>query len=388
MKNLTSKIQILIACFLLINMSLIGQSETDSLGLPGDNFSLQGALEIFKNSKNLEDFEKKLNEEDNYVNNLDLNEDGDTDYIRVEDNMDGDVHAIVLQVPVNEKESQDVAVIEIEKTGNETAILQIIGDEELYGENYIVEPFEEEASSEGKGPNADYDIVRVVVNVYFWSPVRVVYTPGYVVYRSPWAWALYPKWWRPWRPHPYRWHYNRRAHYHVHYRPVHVHRVTRAHTVYTPRRRSSTVVRTKTVKRNAVASRNNNVGNKKVVASKTTTKKVNVNGNTVAGKKTTTKVGAKKDGNGNAAIGKSKTTQKGVQGKNAAAGKKTTTQVGAKKDKDGNVTVGKRTKTEKGVKGKNNSAKVTKTKTTKVKKGNKKAASKKTKKKKTKRKKN
>ena len=73
------------------------QTEADSTGFDGDNFSLEGALELFKDSKSLEDFEKKLNQKENHVNNLDLNKDGDTDYIRVEDNMDGDVHAIVLQ---------------------------------------------------------------------------------------------------------------------------------------------------------------------------------------------------------------------------------------------------------------------------------------------------
>ena len=87
--------------FCLAIISYSHAQDQDSLGLPGDHFSLQGALELFKSSKDLEEFEEKLNKEDNYVNNLDLNEDGEIDYIRVEDNMDGDVHAIVLQVPVN-----------------------------------------------------------------------------------------------------------------------------------------------------------------------------------------------------------------------------------------------------------------------------------------------
>ena len=113
--------------------------EADSTGLPGDHFSLEGALELFKKAESPEAFEKLLNDADNYVNNLDLNEDGEVDYIRVEDRMEGDVHAIVLQVPVSESESQDVAVIEIEKTGAEEAILQILGDEDVFGETRIVE---------------------------------------------------------------------------------------------------------------------------------------------------------------------------------------------------------------------------------------------------------
>jgi len=56
------------------------ETATDSTGLPGDNFSLAGALELFKNATSLESFEKMINEESNKVNNLDLNGDGEIDY--------------------------------------------------------------------------------------------------------------------------------------------------------------------------------------------------------------------------------------------------------------------------------------------------------------------
>ena len=117
---------------------------TDSTGLPGDNFSLHGALEMFKKASSPEEFEKLINKEDNNVNNLDMNGDGETDYIRVIDIMDKDLHAFILQVPVSETESQDIAVIEMEKTGDTTVILQIIGDEDIYGEEIIIEPGEGE----------------------------------------------------------------------------------------------------------------------------------------------------------------------------------------------------------------------------------------------------
>ncbi|HLG38036.1 MAG TPA: hypothetical protein VI461_00160, partial [Chitinophagaceae bacterium] len=153
------------------------KSGVDSTGLPGDNFSLQGALAMFQKAASPEDFEKMLNSEDNHVNNLDLNGDGDIDYIRVIDNTDKDVHAFVLQVVISEKESQDIAVIELEKTGDTTAVLQIIGDEEIYGEQVIVEPGDggdDDAFIENSfnnniahGPNAGYFSPgpRVVVNV-------------------------------------------------------------------------------------------------------------------------------------------------------------------------------------------------------------------------------
>lgn len=168
--------------------------EADGAGLPGDNFSLEAAIELFKKSSSPEDFEKRLNSENNDANNLDLNEDGEIDYIRVVDNMDGDVHALVLQVAVSEKESQDVAVIEIEKQGAENAILQIIGDEALYGEQTITKPFGEEKVKNGKdkGPAAERAPVRIVVNVWLWPSVRFMYAPAYRVWVSPWRWRVYP----------------------------------------------------------------------------------------------------------------------------------------------------------------------------------------------------
>ena len=69
---------------LLFSAPVFAQSEmeSDSTGLPGDNFSLEAAIELFKKSTSPEDFEKRLNTENNDVNNLDLNEDGEIDYIR------------------------------------------------------------------------------------------------------------------------------------------------------------------------------------------------------------------------------------------------------------------------------------------------------------------
>ncbi len=57
----------------------------------------------------------------NYVNNLDLNGDENTDYISVIGKTNGEASAIILQLAINSIKSQDVAVIEIEKQGNESA---------------------------------------------------------------------------------------------------------------------------------------------------------------------------------------------------------------------------------------------------------------------------
>lgn len=249
----------LIACLAItLTAQSQKQSGVDSTGLPGDNFSLQGALAMFQKASSPENFEKLINDQDNNVNNLDLNGDGDIDYIRVIDNAskEKDVHAFVLQAVVSESESQDIAVIELEKTGDTTAVLQIIGDEDIYGEQVIVEPdggdedgaFIYDFNSEvAHGPNANYYTheSRVVVNVWFWPTVRIVYNPLYRPWVSPWRWRHYPVLWRPWRPVAWRVWHPRVVVYRRPFVVVHTHRVARAHAIYRPVRVSSVTVRTR-----------------------------------------------------------------------------------------------------------------------------------------------
>lgn len=235
--------------FVLMAFQLFSQdSDVEQTGLPGDNFSLEGALELFKKSASPEDFEKALNTADNHVNNMDLNDDGEIDYITVLGRKDKDVHIFVLQIPVSESEKQDIAVIEIEKTGDENAILQIVGDEEIFGEEIIVEPTDgnDEQTEEVKRGPAGVNYTALVVNVWAWPSVRFVYTPGYTPWVSPWRWRNYPIWWKPWRPLGWAvWHPFRVRHYHPTIRVTHTHRVVHAHRIYKPVRVTSTTVRVK-----------------------------------------------------------------------------------------------------------------------------------------------
>jgi hypothetical protein len=238
---------------LLATSTLKAQDQTpDSTGLPGDNFSLQGALELFKKAGSPEEFEKLLNSEDSKVNNLDLNEDGNTDYIRVVSKKEEGVQVFVLQALVSEKESQDVAVIELEKTGKDNAVVEIVGDEDIFGEETIVEPeeghetgFNEGFSMLAGGPNTEYSANGIIVNVWAWPCVRYVYAPSYVVWVSPFTWRAHPVWYRPWRP--LAWHVYRpiRYRYRPHYAVVTTRRVVVAPRIYKPMRVTSVTVRTR-----------------------------------------------------------------------------------------------------------------------------------------------
>ncbi len=298
----------------LFTFSLNAQDDVsaDSTGYPGDGFSLEGALELFKESESLEDFEKKLNSEDSSVNNLDLNEDGEVDYIRVVDNMEDKVHAVILTVPMSEKESQDIAVIEIEDQGKENTILQIVGDEDVYGEETYVEPYEEEADeSDGKGgPLANARIARVVVSVHLWPCVMFMYRPAYVVYVSPWGWGVHPAFWHPWHPSPWHVYHSRVVIVHRRsFRRVHTHRVVHAHRVYTPHRRTTVVVRTRTT-----TVRTSHTHKRTTSAKKTTT----ANRKTNANNKNNTRTNQNKSTSGNRS-----TQQKSSQQKSSSGNKNT-----------------------------------------------------------------
>lgn len=211
-------------------------AQQDRIEVPGDHFSLEGALELFKKSSSPEEFERLLNSPDSEVNNLDLNGDGDIDYIKVIDRNEDNVHAFILQAVISTSERQDVAVIELEKLSNGKAVLQITGDADVYGIETIIEPTEEVRI------NAGTSSMRTVVNVWSWPSVQYIYSPYYYGWISPWDWGYYPYWWSSWRPVTYYHYYSRWEPYRPYYSVCHTHRVVYAQQIYRPYRSTSVVV--------------------------------------------------------------------------------------------------------------------------------------------------
>ena len=214
-------------------MTVKGQQQME---VPGDNFSLEGALEVFKKSRSPEEFERNLNDPDTRVNNLDLNGDGYIDYIRVIDMVERNVHVFVLQAVISENENQDIAVITLEKLADGRATLQITGDADIYGVETIIEPTTEVRTYAGVNTS------RVVVNVWPWPLVRYIYGPYYSVWVSPWAWSYRPYWWRPWRPILYYDYYTYWGPYRSYYSFCYSYRVGYFHRIYWPHRTTSVIV--------------------------------------------------------------------------------------------------------------------------------------------------
>ncbi|ULQ53954.1 hypothetical protein [Flavihumibacter fluvii] len=257
-----SGLLLLSAFFLLLlpEIKAQGKQEPESLGLPGDNLNLYAVLKIFQESETLEAFEKKLNDKEANINNLDLDGDDNIDYIMVTDEVDGDVHNIILKVAVNGSETQDVAVFTVERDKDNQVQIQVTGDEELYGKDYIIEPnfISNDKGLPGNTPNPGYtgktvtfegepvaiNLTTTVV-IASWPIVRYVYAPSYVYWHSPWHWGFYPPWWRPWRPfywhQYYGYHYNWYHYYYGHYRRYPYHRYNRWNDYYYHGRRSRSI---------------------------------------------------------------------------------------------------------------------------------------------------
>jgi hypothetical protein len=141
---------------------------------------LHAVAELFKDSENLEKFERALNSPESGVNNLDLNRDGQVDFIRVVEQVKGDTHLVVLQVPLGEEEFQDVATIAAERESGEKYNVQVQGDTTIYGDNYYVVP-------------AGHDFGA-------WDVVRWLFRPNYRPYVSVYAYRSLPAWWVVRRP--------------------------------------------------------------------------------------------------------------------------------------------------------------------------------------------
>lgn len=178
-----------------------------------ENLDLKTVATLFGQAKDLEQFEQMLNNPDSAFSNLDLNSDGEVDYLRVIETADNNRHLVVIQAVLAKDIYQDVASIFVEKDENNQVTVQVIGDEYIYGENYIIEPVY---------------IYRPMIYDWFWGS-------AWVCWHSPYYWGYWPNWWHPYYcvdpfvywDHCY-WHhyhypicsYRTGHHHHPHYRPM------------------------------------------------------------------------------------------------------------------------------------------------------------------------
>ena len=107
-----------------------------NLNSAADGLNLKAVGELATKCPDVEDFEKRLNSKSEGVNNLDLNEDGKVDYIKVTEYGSGEMRGLSLTVDVAAEDEQEIATIEIEKEANNQAQVQTHGNSQIYGHNH------------------------------------------------------------------------------------------------------------------------------------------------------------------------------------------------------------------------------------------------------------
>ena len=145
-----------------------------------DNLDLRAVASIFGDSRNLQDFERRLNDPKLQISNLDLNYDNQVDYLRVIESVQGRTHVIILQSVIDLDLYQDIATIEVEKDRYNQVSIQVVGNNFMYGNNYIYEP-------------VYYTTPRIYAS--FWLT-------NYRPYCSSWSWNFYPSYYYTWNPFP------------------------------------------------------------------------------------------------------------------------------------------------------------------------------------------
>lgn len=139
-----------------------------------DNLDLEAVASVFAKSRNITDFEHRLNDYRNQVSNLDLNNDGYVDYLRLVKLYDRDAHVILIQAILGRDYFQDVATIVIGKDVYGREYIQFIGDPYLYGQDYILEPV---------------FYKRPYIARWLWSNTGTIYVSRY-------NWGYYPGYFR------------------------------------------------------------------------------------------------------------------------------------------------------------------------------------------------
>ena len=142
-----------------------------------NNLDLEVVISVFGESENLEDFENKLNEPERQISNLDLNEDGEVDYLRVVESAMDDTHLVNVQAVIGEDQYQDVASFDVERDEQGQTQVQVVGDPYVYGPDYVIRP------TFARAP---------LVLAWFWGS-------SYRSWSSPYRWGHYPSNYRPWR---------------------------------------------------------------------------------------------------------------------------------------------------------------------------------------------
>jgi uncharacterized membrane protein YgcG len=132
----------------------------------GDNLDLQALGEMVKTSTSAQDIEKKLNASGS-INNLDLDNDGNVDYIQVTEYGTGDDRGFSFTVNLADGSKQEVATVALQKSAGNVA-MNIQGNQQVYGNNAYYQ--------------SNYSLSDLMIMSYLMSYHRPYYSPYHYGY--------------------------------------------------------------------------------------------------------------------------------------------------------------------------------------------------------------
>jgi len=154
---------------------------TATSNVPGQGLDLQALIGLTKQAKDAESLERLLNQPGS-INNLDLDEDGQVDYIRVQEYGGGNTKNFSFVALLRDGQEQEVANLVIEQTpGQPEATVQVQGHPAVYG------------------PNVYYSAVLPIATALF---LAWALAPRPALYVSPYGFGAFPPYYRPYAPVP------------------------------------------------------------------------------------------------------------------------------------------------------------------------------------------
>ena len=101
-----------------------------------EGLDLKAVGALVKEVSSAEELEKKLNDPNVGVNNLDLDQDKNVDFLKVTEYGDKENRGFSLTVDMPGGETQEVADIQFAKTEEGKAEMQVSGNQSIYGANH------------------------------------------------------------------------------------------------------------------------------------------------------------------------------------------------------------------------------------------------------------
>lgn len=147
------------------DVNVTGSSASDGLDLKA-----VGAL--VQDAKDAESFERLLNDPSRGVNNLDLDEDGNVDYIKVTEFGDGDARGFALTTELAPGDVQEIATVNIVKA-EDRAEMEVRGNQHIYGHRHYY--------------HSHFGLTDMLLFSYLFRP--------HAMYVSPWGYGAYPGYW-------------------------------------------------------------------------------------------------------------------------------------------------------------------------------------------------